>query len=502
MVAGPVWQANYVDLSDDRAVRFGAECVICGARYVTEPEPLAAHVAGGTEPDPETARHIEDQKFRLFGEFDEAFRGITINCFRCGRAACPDCWDSDKQMCGSCVAERGLVRSPYWGGPVEGPLADGFLRRAEAGRYAEVGRPTWLKELLRAQSEPDVPRGAEMAAHGPLPALAMPGGGMAPQVGGGPAGMPAAFPAGFPAAFPGAPSLPPDPPGFEPPPTSKMPAGARPPGAKADASRTLGDLAGPEGNATSGMLECPRCGAANYDFVTQCSECGLQLIQVCSACEKLNPGHAEQCQYCGAALERPRGWSGVIGPIVSLEPGEARRRMKGRLPASPSVPVGPQKRNPGVWQRRSAIPSGPAKNQGRNRGGHSRALAGGADVTFAQAGSANHPYHAAASVPLQASLGGPHPYDPGQGLQPIIATQAVAPRPARLANLIYGLGLAVEKLLTAAVLLAVVAALAAVVAAEASPQLNHTLLLLVHIDIHQRVDVIIQWLRKLLQGHQ
>src|SRR5579863_1090653 len=271
-VAEPVWQDNYADLGDDATIRFGGECVICQARFATVAIPVAFPYAGDAGA---TGSSLEEQKFAAFSAFDAAFRGILIPCYRCGNLACPECWDVDKQMCGACVAERGLIRSPHRGGPVEGPLADGSLRRIEPGRYSEAGRPAWLKQLLRAQADP--PAARSMSS----PSLSIAD--LANQAA---------------AAYPGAmldagdslhlvaPALPFNPQQFDTP-TYKLPASP----SNAMPQPTFQDtLNGNEGEATASLIACPQCGARNYDFVTQCVECGLQLIQVCPRCEQINAG--------------------------------------------------------------------------------------------------------------------------------------------------------------------------------------------------------------------
>ena len=42
------------------------------------------------------------------GALEAAFMGMCHFCFRCRRAACPQCWDEVHSVCGSCVQEAGL----------------------------------------------------------------------------------------------------------------------------------------------------------------------------------------------------------------------------------------------------------------------------------------------------------------------------------------------------------------------------------------------------------
>src|SRR6516225_8969413 len=121
MGAAPEWQANYVDLCDDRTLSFGAECVVCQARYVSATVPLVAAPPVDGPPDATIGRAINDQKMRVFTEFDQDYRSILLSCARCGMPSCPDCWDVDRRMCGACVADAGLMRSPPLGGPAQGP---------------------------------------------------------------------------------------------------------------------------------------------------------------------------------------------------------------------------------------------------------------------------------------------------------------------------------------------------------------------------------------------
>ena len=109
MADEPVWLPNYVDLSDDRIVRFGGECVICGARYATPGQPRTSppRVDGGAD----------ESMIAAFRLFDASFRELQTTCFRCQRAACPDCWDEDHRMCAQCAADRGLTRSTQRGLP-------------------------------------------------------------------------------------------------------------------------------------------------------------------------------------------------------------------------------------------------------------------------------------------------------------------------------------------------------------------------------------------------
>lgn len=473
MAVGPVWQPNYVDLSDDRVLRFGGECVVCGAHYVTSPEPLVVALPPGREPDPATAQQIEEQKFEFFNDFDAAFKSIAIPCYSCGRVACPDCWDQDKQLCGSCVVDRGMPRSPYHGGPVEGPLADGFLRRAEPGRFAEIGRPDWLKQLLRAQSDPDSARAARLTAPPKQPphgaATSTPGN----------QGRQYAQPDTGESLYLRAPMLPPNPDQFEPSPTAKMESSASPPRPpKRDES-----FDDPAGEAMPSVVECPRCGAANYDFVTQCSECGLQLIQICPSCDKLNPGHGQKCQFCGDLLQRPQGWTSVMRPIMPLAPDEARKRMTGRPAPFGSVSAGPQVRRPAAWVDESMDDEdAPSRRGARERRRSTPSAAPvAAPVAVAPRSFAPSPF-VTASHPYESAGPVLHPV-----MEPVVMGGQPLPRSSRAVDVASVLAALLERLLTITLLLGLFAVVGIIAAAESSEQANHALVAYLHIDIRQQI---------------
>ena len=449
MAEEPVWQPNYTDMSDDRSVRFGAECVVCHARYASAPQPLEVTLLPGEEPDAAARKAIDDQKYDHFRDFDAAFRSIVIFCYRCGRPACPDCWDVDKQMCGACVADRGLVRSPHRGEPVAGPLADGFLRRIEPGRYAEAGRPVWLKELLRAQADP----AAALTSTRAMPAVS----GVAP----GPA-----TPAD--GSYPRVPALPPNPKQTDAP-TFKMSTPAATPLPPPSFNDMMAG-AGVEGEATSSLIECPRCGAPNYDFVTQCSECGLQMIQVCPSCERLNPGHIDRCQFCGTELERPGGWTSVSGAIKPLDPKEGRKRMASR-------PIAPRPAKPAAQAR--VFPNVPSRPI------NSAPVSPGQRAAVAQAVLELQP------PPRASASAEAHPYElVGSDLRPVAMTMPVAYKLSFGARL----ALAFERLLTVALVLAIVGLVGLIGAAETSPQANHWITATLHVDVKAHIDGFLTWL--------
>src|SRR5437879_1489295 len=102
MAAEPVWQPNYVDLGDERSIRFGAQCVVCDARYATPGEFINQLLIRDAIPDSELQHEIQDAKRYMFREFGSAYSGMLVMCYRCQRPACPDCWDDDNKMCGAC----------------------------------------------------------------------------------------------------------------------------------------------------------------------------------------------------------------------------------------------------------------------------------------------------------------------------------------------------------------------------------------------------------------
>lgn len=462
MAEEPVWQPNYLDMSDDRNIRFGGECVVCQARYATLPRPLAVALPDEGETDAATRKELDDQKYEYFRAFDAAFRSIVIYCYRCNRPACPDCWDDDKQMCGSCVAERGLVRSPHRGEPVAGPLAEGFLRRIEPGRFSEVGRPVWLKELLRAQADPAAGRASATSG------LTLPG---APLDG---ARAASALPD---TSYPRVPALAPNAPLVEAP-TAKVAVSKStplPPPIFTDA------LNGNEGQATSSLIECPRCGTPNYDFVTQCSECGLQMIQVCPTCDRLNPGHSDRCQFCGAELEQPGGWTAVTGTIKPLDTNEGRKRMASRpvtpLPASSLA----QGRVFGNTRHKppASVPVKPAQR---------------AAVAHAVLELQNPPMPTFAP-PASAEA---HPYEMiGSDVRPVAMTMPIAYKVSFGARL----ALAFERILMFVLIVALIALIAIVAAAESSPQANHWITLTLHVDVKKHIDGFLTWINLTFRQH-
>lgn len=350
MAAEPTWQPNYVDLSDDRTFRLGGQCLVCGARYESPVARLDLDPAFGFAMRGALEQELGELKFRTFADFDAAYKEITYDCPRCGRHACVDCWDTDHGMCGACVASFGLKRSPHRGVAGEGPLADGRLRCVEHGQFSDAAQPSWLDALLSAdpQQSGDLPQDVtdsswlrHVSSVAPDPAAVYPGAAPTPNFSmslhqtGTLAHEPTAKITSLSgsAAQPGIGELPQEP--FAPFP-------------HADDS-----FPNPEGRVTSTKVKCPRCGAANYDFVTNCSNCQLQLIQNCPMCGKLNPGHAHACEFCGSSLDRPRGWSAIEDQVQPLSANESH--------AAPPRPPRPPKKPRTAKHKASAQPTAPVR---------------------------------------------------------------------------------------------------------------------------------------------
>jgi hypothetical protein len=422
-------------------------------------------------PSPGTAvaHAIEEAKYRAFVEFDAAFREITVECYRCERSACPDCWDEDNRMCGACVHTHGLQRSPHRGIHAA-PLADGRMRRSEPGQFSDAARPGWLNELLAAQP-PGSPAGGQPGTSSAmwqgLNAIA-PGQPEMPALTATPEARLLIASAGTEGSVAEEPTRHIG--GVTPPPAR---SGNGTSGRLAAVERVgridVGDYASPEGKATSSMVECPRCRTANYDFVTRCTVCQLQLIQICPLCERLNPGHAAICEACGSPLDRPSGWSDVHARVTQLSVDEARRRREHVEP--PSKPV-----------RRIRLTRPKRGDSGRipatqSQGWDQPALRG---VPL--------PAMLAATPPVEAAVAG----GAAVGAMPLASQQAHEARPALYA--LDGDGgmwtrvlVALERATTAVLLFAILALVGAVVGAELSPGIDAALKGMIHVDIREAI---------------
>lgn len=443
----PSWSSNYADLCDDGSIRFGAECVICGARYATPTETIAPELVATAIPGSALMQEIADLKYQRFAEFDAAFKELSITCFRCGRTACVECWDDDNRMCAECVVARGLTRSPRVGSQRHGPLQDGRLERFAQGRYSDVGQPQWLSKLIESRTAP-----GDDSLSGTAPGARQ---GVSSEPAD-PSGMNRA--ASLVTALPFEPAAPG---GLVTESTARfptpMPAGATT-GTAASRADTLMDAPGDErfetieGNATSNMVTCPRCGTANYDFVTRCTLCQLQLIQICQVCQRLNAGHFKQCEFCGAPLQQPQGWSGVREAIKQVPADQVPRQRLSAPPAS-ALPV-PQPR-----AKKVSLPLGVSTGA---PGVDAAALAAPAHSTFG-------PF-AAPSAPRQRARSSWSLWD--------VLINSVE----RLASVILFAGLLVI--------------ICAVVAAEVSPQADAFITSLIHVDIHAMIAQFIQQIQQ------
>lgn len=449
----PTWQPNYIDLSEGDSIRLGAQCVICGARYVTPPQLIDPMLITAAMPGSPLERDLSELRFQLFKNFDVAFRDICITCYRCGRTACPDCWDEDNRMCGACVASRGLVRSPHHGLPVTGPLVDGRLEQVAKGQFSDAGHPQWLSQLLDAQAAlvaATAPDGADAAS-------SLPPGFIAPQVARRESHGPT--PKGefigisslidFPVAGEGLGS-------FVEEPTLRQAAINEP----ARSARYISagpvfataavEFGRPEGKATSSMVTCPRCGTANYDFVTRCTACQLQLIQICPRCEKLNPGHVRQCEHCGTPLNQPRGWSEIEVPIQAVPPEAVREIHNGTRTTGAPLPL-----------RQTPPPAQPAQRVQRAPRSSRRLRAFFGDSSI----------HASQLV----SYGEPG----GSGWLSLLL-------------------LIVERFFTLAFVAAILLGIAGIVAAELSTQADVLIKSLIHVDVRETIAQFVQQMQLLL----
>jgi hypothetical protein len=97
--------------------------------------------------------------------------------------------------------------------------------------------------------------------------------------------------------------------------------------------------------ARTDLVQCPRCGAANYDNTSRCSECGYVLLISCPRCSFVNRTGTARCARCGLFLSQPTGAPrtgayGVAAPASHPLPSLANSLP--RIPIAPPVqrPVG------------------------------------------------------------------------------------------------------------------------------------------------------------------
>lgn len=89
-------------------------CVLCDASFALEQE------------------REDDQKMEA-AELEAAFMSICHFCFRCRRAACPECWDPVHRVCAQCVTWAGL---PFRAEPL--PLANLIIPPLSSERQTQV----------------------------------------------------------------------------------------------------------------------------------------------------------------------------------------------------------------------------------------------------------------------------------------------------------------------------------------------------------------------------
>ncbi len=97
--------------------------------------------------------------------------------------------------------------------------------------------------------------------------------------------------------------------------------------------------------ARTDLVQCPRCGAANYDNTSRCAECGYVLLISCPRCNFVNRTGTAKCARCGLFLSQPTGAPrtgayGVAAPMSHPLPQLANSLP--RVPIAPSAqrPVG------------------------------------------------------------------------------------------------------------------------------------------------------------------
>ena len=97
--------------------------------------------------------------------------------------------------------------------------------------------------------------------------------------------------------------------------------------------------------ARSEFVECPRCGAANYDNASRCAECGYVLLISCPRCGLVNRTGTAQCVRCGLFLSQPTGAPrtgayGVAAPVSRPLPPLAHSLPRAPLELAPRRSIG------------------------------------------------------------------------------------------------------------------------------------------------------------------
>jgi hypothetical protein len=458
--------SHYVDLSDAQYARFGTECPHCAARYVT---PLM------------DGAHTESARRAALEACDSAWHELQVICPRCERLACPFCWDSGHRMCIDCAEAHGLTHTPPTP-PARGPLADGRLTLVQPGKYSSLQRPAWVGDLLAASADTG-PDAADGGRHAVAAGHVEPE--MRTRTGAGNSAREAYHDASFSAGGDVIANAPTERMPTSPSASSPLPPPSLPPSEDVPLPHMDMRIPNAEGAITSNMIECPRCGSLNYDFVTRCGTCQLQLIQLCPRCERLNPGQAVVCDACGAPLSRPPGWSGVLEPqppaverafqrtILADEPPEPPEPRVSPVPSQPRKPTPSQPPTPvlpympTIREYRASEPAYmpgarppapgllPATRDRRNRRRTASATPGRPPGILSTA--------AAAYLPTDSD-------------------GALAVPEERRSGLI---GAILDRLASLGLLLVILMLVGSIVAAELSPGANDALRSLIHIDIRQ-----------------
>jgi hypothetical protein len=225
--------------------------------------------------------------------------------------------------------------------------------------------------------------------------------------------------------------------------------------------------------------------------VTQCANCGLQLIQVCAECQHLNPADAQICQFCNTSLRRPTGWTSVTRSIEPMNPDEGRRRMTARPAQAEAVVARPQVRQRASWsdeldaEAPQAAPPSPTRREKRSFGPRREPrVAARAVLTPEPAPMEVAPAAFAGLVHT------PHPYETSgvRELLPIMG-DPVQRESARQTHLIIGDIVAlVERTIVVVLLLGLFVVVGVVTAAETSSQANLALRGALHFDVKAHVD--------------
>jgi hypothetical protein len=258
----------------------------------------------------------------------------------------------------------------------------------------------------------------------------------------------------------------------------------------------------PEGEATSEIVVCPRCNTPNYDFVTQCANCGLQLIQQCASCGHLNPADAQVCQFCEMPLQRPSGWTTVSGAIAPLNPEVGRSRMTERPAPAETVVARPQVRQRASWSdeldggtdEQPQHPQPSPRRQSRSGGPRRQTRAP------AQALLTPEPAPMAiAPAPYASPVQVHHPYEISgvAELTPIFGDGSRRETVRQTQQVIGDVVAMVERTLVALLLLGLFAVVGVITVAETSTQANLALLGVLHFDVKAHVDQLLSSLHLL-----